>query len=91
MWKEYRILSIKLNVSGDFWWNAVPTITDGLLTWNPLICSIRRGYEVYKQVCAACHSMKYIAYRNLIGVSHTEAEAKAEAEEVQVCVFEGKV
>ena len=40
--------------------------------------SIRRGYEVYKQVCAACHSMKYIAYRNLIGVSHTEAEAKAE-------------
>ncbi|KDR15800.1 cytochrome c1, heme protein, mitochondrial [Zootermopsis nevadensis] len=46
--------------------------------------SIRRGYEVYKQVCAACHSMKYIAYRNLIGVSHTEAEAKAEAEEVQV-------
>lgn len=48
------------------------------------LCSIRRGYEVYKQVCAACHSMQYIAYRNLIGVSHTEAEAKAEAEEAQV-------
>lgn len=46
--------------------------------------SIRRGYEVYKQVCAACHSMKYLAYRNLVDVSHTEAEAKAEAEEVQV-------
>ncbi|GAB0088525.1 Cytochrome c1 [Sergentomyia squamirostris] len=46
--------------------------------------SIRRGYEVYKQVCAACHSMRYIAYRNLVGVSHTEAEAKAEAEETQV-------
>lgn len=46
--------------------------------------SIRRGYEVYKQVCAACHSMRYIAYRNLIGVSHTEAEAKTEAEEIQV-------
>lgn len=46
--------------------------------------SVRRGYEVYKQVCAACHSMKYIAYRNLIGVSHTEAEAKAEAEESMV-------
>ncbi|KAL5292012.1 CYC1 family protein [Megaselia abdita] len=46
--------------------------------------SIRRGYEVYKQVCAACHSMRFIAYRNLIGVSHTEAEAKAEAEEIQV-------
>ncbi|XP_067125669.1 cytochrome c1, heme protein, mitochondrial [Centruroides vittatus] len=46
--------------------------------------SIRRGYEVYKQVCAACHSLKYIAYRNLIDVSHTEDEARAEAEEIQV-------
>lgn len=46
--------------------------------------SIRRGYEVYKQVCSACHSMKYLCYRHLIGVSHTEAEAKAEAEGIQV-------
>merc|ERR1712228_494490 len=46
--------------------------------------SIRRGYQVYKQVCAACHSMKYLAYRNLVGVTHSEAEAKAEAEEAQV-------
>ena len=35
-------------------------------------------------MCAACHSMKYMAYRNLVGVSHTEAEAKAEAEEQMV-------
>ncbi len=46
--------------------------------------SIRRGYQVYKQVCAACHSMKFIAYRNLVGVSHTEEEAKAEAAEILV-------
>lgn len=46
--------------------------------------SVRRGYEVYKQVCAACHSMKYLCYRHLVDVSHTEAEAKAEAEEVMV-------
>jgi ubiquinol-cytochrome c reductase cytochrome c1 subunit len=46
--------------------------------------SIRRGYEVYKQVCAACHSMRYTYYRNLVGVSHTEEEAKAEALEAQV-------
>lgn len=49
-----------------------------------MIFSIRRGYEVYKQVCAACHSMNYIAYRNLVGVSHSEAEAKAEAAETEV-------
>jgi len=45
--------------------------------------SIRRGYQVYKQVCAACHSMRFLAYRNLVNVTHTEAEAKAEAEETQ--------
>ena len=42
--------------------------------------------QVYKQVCAACHSLRYMAYRNLVGVSHTELEAKAEAEEVQIQV-----
>ena len=46
--------------------------------------SVRRGYEVYKQVCAACHSIKYVAYRNLVGVTHTEEEAKAEAAEALI-------
>jgi len=46
--------------------------------------SIRRGYQVYKQVCAACHSMEYIAYRHLVGVSHSEEEAKTLAEQIQV-------
>lgn len=49
-----------------------------------LCFSVRRGYEVYKQVCAACHGMQYLPYRELIGVSHSEAEAKAEAEQIQV-------
>ncbi|CAL9704008.1 unnamed protein product [Knipowitschia caucasica] len=46
--------------------------------------SVRRGYQVYKQVCSACHSMEYLAFRNLVGVSHTEAEVKAFAEEAEV-------
>lgn len=46
--------------------------------------SIRRGYEVYKQVCAACHSMEHLYYRNLVNVIMSEEEAKAEAEEAQV-------
>lgn len=45
--------------------------------------AIRRGYQVYKEVCAACHSMDRIAFRNLIGVSHTTEEAKALAEEFE--------
>ena len=27
--------------------------------------SLQRGYQVYNEVCAACHSMKYLSYRNL--------------------------
>ena len=52
----------------------------------PFPLSVRRGYLVYKEVCAACHSMQYIKFRNLVGVSHTEEEAKTIVEEVCVCV-----
>ncbi|ORZ00748.1 cytochrome C1 family-domain-containing protein [Syncephalastrum racemosum] len=45
--------------------------------------SIRRGYQVYREVCSACHSLDRIAWRNLIGVSHTEEEVKAMAEEFE--------
>lgn len=42
--------------------------------------SLRRGYEVYRNVCATCHSLEYIHFRDLIGVSHTEEQAKALAQ-----------
>ncbi|UZJ55205.1 hypothetical protein CBS101457_004525 [Exobasidium rhododendri] len=45
--------------------------------------SIRRGYQVYREVCAACHSMDRVAWRNLVGVSHSVDEVKAMAEEVE--------
>lgn len=46
--------------------------------------SLRRGYQVYKQVCAACHSMKFLSYRQLVNHVLTEDEAKAECLEVMV-------
>jgi len=46
--------------------------------------SIRRGYQVYKQVCSACHSMKFISYRHLRDIAFTESELKAEAAEIKV-------
>ena len=53
---------------------------------NSRCLNLHHAVQVYKQVCAACHSLRYMAYRNLVGVSHTELEAKAEAEEVQIQV-----
>lgn len=45
--------------------------------------SIRRGYQVYREVCSSCHSLDRIAWRNLVGVSHTVDECKTMAEEVE--------
>ena len=46
--------------------------------------SIRRGYEVYKQVCAACHSLDRIAFRNLIGEVYSDDEVKELSAEYQI-------
>lgn len=46
--------------------------------------SLRRGFEVYRQVCSTCHSMQYKAYRHLVGVTHTEEQAKALARSIEV-------
>lgn len=46
--------------------------------------SIRRGYFVYKNVCATCHGMKKLAMRNLVGVAFTQSEAKKLAEDIMV-------
>ena len=48
---------------------------------------MQRGYQVYTEVCASCHSMKYLTYRNLAekgGPEFSEAEAKAIAANFEV-------
>lgn len=39
--------------------------------------SIQRGLQVYKEVCAACHGLKRVAFRSLQDVGFSEAEVKA--------------
>ena len=49
--------------------------------------ALQRGYQVYTEVCASCHSMKYLSYRNLAekgGPEFTEAEAKVIAASFEV-------
>jgi ubiquinol-cytochrome c reductase cytochrome c1 subunit len=46
--------------------------------------AIRRGHQVYTNVCATCHSMNLMAYRNLVDVCYTEDEVKAMCEELEV-------
>jgi len=49
--------------------------------------SLQRGYQVYNEVCASCHSIKYLSYRNLAekgGPEFSEDEAKAIASNFEV-------
>jgi ubiquinol-cytochrome c reductase cytochrome c1 subunit len=46
--------------------------------------SAQRGFQVYKEVCAACHAMKQLSYRNLSDIGLSDAEIRAIAAEVQV-------
>jgi len=43
--------------------------------------ALRRGFQVYREVCASCHSLSRVPWRALVGVTHTVDEAKAMAEE----------
>ncbi len=47
--------------------------------------SVQRGYQVYKEVCSACHSMKRVAFRNLqeIGLSENEVKVLASQYNIQ--------
>ncbi len=41
----------------------------------------QRGFQVYSEVCASCHGLKYIAFRNLADLGYTEDEITAFAAE----------
>ena len=49
--------------------------------------SLQRGYQVYAEVCAACHSIKYLNYRNLAepgGPEFSEEQAKIIASQFEI-------
>jgi ubiquinol-cytochrome c reductase cytochrome c1 subunit len=45
---------------------------------------LQRGFQVYKEVCSSCHSLNYVAFRNLEELGYGEAEVKAIANRWQI-------
>jgi ubiquinol-cytochrome c reductase cytochrome c1 subunit len=45
---------------------------------------VQRGFQVYKEVCSSCHSLKLVAFRDLADLGYREAEVKAIASNWQV-------
>ena len=48
---------------------------------------LQRGYQVYREVCSSCHSMKFVSFRNLAeagGPGFSESQVKALSESFKV-------
>ncbi len=46
--------------------------------------ALQRGLQVYREVCAGCHSLRFIAYRDLVALGYDEDQIKAFAAEATV-------
>jgi cytochrome c1 len=46
--------------------------------------ALQRGFQVYKEICASCHSLQLLSYRNLEALGYNEDEVKAIAAQYQV-------
>lgn len=42
---------------------------------------LQRGFQVYREVCASCHGLDYIAFRNLEDIGYSEDQTKVLASE----------
>lgn len=54
------------------------------ISLTTLLNSVRRGFQVYREVCASCHAMEHTYFRNLVDVTHSEEEVKKIAESYDV-------
>ena len=46
--------------------------------------ALQRGLQVYQEVCSGCHSLKYVAFRNLADIGYSQNEIKLFAAEATV-------
>ena len=95
MLKKYKFLIILLFFINPIYLNSAEK-SEKLLSTNWSFkgpfgkfdrSSLQRGYQVYQEVCASCHSLKYVSYRNLSepgGPEFTNDEAKAIAASFEI-------
>jgi ubiquinol-cytochrome c reductase cytochrome c1 subunit len=46
--------------------------------------ALKRGFQIYSEVCVSCHSLNYVAYRNLMDIGFEEELVKEIAAEFEV-------
>ena len=56
---------------------------DGVFgTYDP--AALQRGFQVYKEVCSACHPVKHLSFRDLTQLGYSEDQVKGIAAQYQV-------
>jgi ubiquinol-cytochrome c reductase cytochrome c1 subunit len=78
-----------LSVAPSVTWAEDITLPEGHWSFQGVFgtfdrAAARRGFEIYKEVCSACHSMNLLHYRNLDAIGFTDEEARAIAAGFQV-------
>ncbi len=51
---------------------------------------LQRGFQVYQQVCSACHALRHVAFRDLAQLGYNDAEVKAIAAQFQIPKYDEK-
>jgi len=46
--------------------------------------AMQRGLQVYREVCAACHGLDYVAFRNLADVGYSDEQVEAIAAQYEI-------
>lgn len=46
--------------------------------------ALQRGFQIYREVCATCHDLRYISFRNLSALGYDEDQIKAFAASVEI-------
>ncbi len=56
---------------------------DGVFgTYDP--AALQRGFQVYKEVCSACHPVKHLAFRDLVAIGYSADQVKGIAAQYKV-------
>jgi ubiquinol-cytochrome c reductase cytochrome c1 subunit len=48
------------------------------------LAAAQRGFQVYKEICSACHPVQHLSFRDLSAIGYTEDQVKAIAASYQV-------
>ena len=46
--------------------------------------SLQRGFQVYREVCAGCHGIRLVSYRDLAALGYTNDDIKSIASEYEI-------